>query len=392
MIDRISVEQCTLCGSCYNACPVEAISFKKPYLDFLYPTIDNSRCVGCDRCERSCPILAEKCEPESGYPIAFAAKSRDEEVRRKSSSGGVFYELASRVLADGGYVCGAVFDECFHVKHIVSNTQEDLYRMMGSKYAQSDMGMCFRQIKTLLDAGKRVLFTGCPCQVAGLRTYVGKKYLNLILVELICHGIPSDQMLQVYIGVQEKKYGAKLKEMEFRNKAKGWHNSSVRMRFENGREYQESMTMDTFMQGYFQYITVKESCYSCNFRNFSSGADITIGDFWGAETVLPETDDNIGLSAVIATTEKGKYLLKKTSAELFSSHIETVIRYNQNLLVSSKQNPIRSEFYTYAKEYNVEKAIQRFLKEKTLHKIMRQSKQLLRYLWYFLRGKGRPLY
>lgn len=143
MIDRISVEQCTLCGSCYNACPVDAISFKTPYLDFLYPAIDNSGCVGCDRCEKSCPILADKKEPESGYPIAFAARSRDEEARRKSSSGGVFYELASKILSEGGYVCGAVFDEHFHVKHIVSNTQKDLYRMMGSKYAQSDMGMCF---------------------------------------------------------------------------------------------------------------------------------------------------------------------------------------------------------------------------------------------------------
>ncbi len=392
MIDRISVEQCTLCGSCYNACPVEAISFKKPYLDFLYPTIDNSRCVGCDRCERSCPILAEKCEPESGYPIAFAAKSRDEEVRRKSSSGGVFYELASRVLADGGYVCGAVFDECFHVKHIVSNTQEDLYRMMGSKYAQSDMGMCFRQIKTLLDAGKRVLFTGCPCQVAGLRTYVGKKYLNLILVELICHGIPSDQMLQVYIGMQEKKYGAKLKEMEFRNKDKGWHNSSVRMRFENGREYQESMTMDTFMQGYFQYITVKESCYSCNFRNFSSGADITIGDFWGAEVQHTAEDDNKGLSTVLVNTKKGFVNLDKCALAIVPASIEKIVKYNMSLVQSASKSPLRSEFYAYAEENGYESAIRCFLEEKLINKAIRRGRYALRYAWYVIRGKGRPLY
>ena len=392
MIDRISVEQCTLCGSCYNACPVDAISYKTLYLDFLYPAIDNSRCVGCDRCEKSCPILADKQEPESGYPIAFAARSRDEEARRKSSSGGVFYELASQILSEGGYVCGAVFDEHFHVKHIVSNTQEDLYRMMGSKYAQSDMGMCFRRIKTLLDEGKNVLFTGCPCQVAGLRTYIGKYHPNLLLVELICHGIPSDQMLQTYIGMQEKKYGARLRELEFRNKAKGWHNSSVRMKFANDRIYQESMTMDTFMQGYFQYITVKESCYSCNFRNFSSGADITIGDFWGAEVVLKKIDDNTGLSAVLATTPKGEHFLKKTSVELFPCDMKTVVTYNQNLLKSSLPNPDRHMFYAYEEKFDAEKAIHQFLTEKALHRFRRKMKQFLRALWYFLRGRERPLY
>lgn len=392
MIDRTSVEQCTLCGSCYNACPVDAISFKTPYLDFLYPTIDNSRCVGCDRCEKSCPILADKCKPESSYPIAFAARSRDEEARRKSSSGGVFYELASQILSEGGYVCGAVFDEHFHVKHILSNTREDLYRMMGSKYAQSDMGMCFRQIQTLLDEGKSVLFTGCPCQVAGLRTFIGRNHPNLLLVELICHGIPSDQMLQTYIGMQEKKYGARLKELEFRNKEKGWHNSSVRMKFANDRIYQESMTMDTFMQGYFQYITVKESCYTCNFRHFSSGADITIGDFWGAEVVLKEFDDNTGLSAVLATTTKGEHFLKVTSVELFPCDMKTVITYNQNLLNSTSPNPSRHMFYEYEEKFGTEKAIRQFLAEKALHRLQRKIKQFLRALWYFLRGRERPLY
>lgn len=392
MIDRISVEQCTLCGSCYNACPVEAISFKKPYLDFLYPTIDNSRCVGCDRCERSCPILAEKCEPESGYPIAFAAKSRDEEVRRKSSSGGVFYELASRVLADGGYVCGAVFDECFHVKHIVSNTQEDLYRMMGSKYAQSDMGMCFRQIKTLLDAGKRVLFTGCPCQVAGLRVYIGRSHSNLLLVELICHGIPSDQMLQTYIGMQEKKYGASLKELEFRNKAKGWHNSSVRMNFENGRKYQKVITADAYMKGFLGSTTLKSACYKCPFRSFKSGSDIVLGDFWGAEVQHTAEDDNKGLSTVLVNTKKGFVNLDKCALAIVPASIEKIIKYNMNLVQSASKSPLRNEFYAYAEENGYESAIRCFLEEKLINKAIRRGQFALRYAWHVIRGKGRPLY
>lgn len=392
MIDRISVEQCTLCGSCYNACPVDAISFKTLYLDFLYPAIDNSRCVGCDRCEKSCPILADKQEPESGYPIAFAARSRDEEARRKSSSGGVFYELASKILSEGGYICGAVFDDYFHVKHIVSNTQKDLYRMMGSKYAQSDMGMCFRQIKTLLDEGKNVLFTGCPCQVAGLRTYIGRKHPNLLLVELICHGIPSDQMLQTYIGMQEKKYGSRLKEMEFRNKEKGWHNSSVRMEFENGRVHSEPMTFDTYMQGYFRGVTLKESCVSCQFRGFKSGSDLTIGDLWGAEISIPDMDDNNGLSAVIVNSEKGTLFLNRSKIIRRQFEINKILKYNQSLLTSFDEGAQRVAFYAYTERYDLERAIETFFQETLLQKAKRKFRFFLRYAWYTLQGKGKPLY
>lgn len=392
MIDRISVEQCTLCGSCYNACPVDAISFKTLYLDFLYPAIDNSRCVGCDRCEKSCPILADKQEPESGYPIAFAARSRDEEARRKSSSGGVFYELASEILSEGGYICGAVFDDHFHVKHIVSNTQKDLYRMMGSKYAQSDMGMCFRQIKTLLDEGKNVLFTGCPCQVAGLRTYIGRKHPNLLLVELICHGIPSDHMLQTYIGMQERKYGARLKEMEFRNKEKGWHNSSVRMEFENGRVHSEPMTFDTYMQGYFRGVTLKESCFSCQFRGFKSGSDLTIGDLWGAEISIPDMDDNNGLSAVIVNSEKGTLFLNRSKIIRRQFEIDKILKYNQSLLTSFDEGAQRTAFYAYTEKYDLERAIETFFQETLLQKAKRKFRFFLRYAWYTLQGKGKPLY
>lgn len=392
MIDNISVEQCTLCGSCNNACPVNAISFRRAYLDFQYPTIDMNRCIGCGHCERACPLLADKRKPENSYPIAFAAKNKNEKIRLQSSSGGVFYELASKALSDGGYVCGAVFDEQFHVKHIVSDTQEDLERMMGSKYAQSDMGFCYREIKKKLDDGEKVLFTGCPCQVAGLRTYLGKDYLNLLLVELICHGIPSDSMLQTYIGMQEKKYGAKLKRLEFRNKANGWHSSSVRMQFENKCIYAAPIGADAYMKGFLGNVFLKPACYSCNFRNFSSGADITIGDFWGAEIELPKEDDNKGISAVIANTEKGFAGLKSSELLLIPTEKEKIIKYNKNLVQSEMQNSQRSEFYSYAEINGYEAAIRSFLEEKLIQKLKRNMQYRLRCAAHMLRGEGKPLY
>lgn len=391
MIDKVSVQECAICGACINACPVDAISLDKVHLDFRYPQINEDICIHCNRCEKACPILGNKGKPGEGYPVAFAAKSENDPMRMRSSSGGVFYELADQMLRDGGYVCGAVFDDKFHVKHILSNTKKDILRMMGSKYAQSDVGYCYREIKEKLNAGEKVLFSGCPCQVAGLRTFLGKEYPNLLLVELICHGIPSDHMLQTYIHMQEKKYGAKLKRMEFRNKAKGWHNSSVRMEFENHRIYSIPYTADAYTIGFLRNITLKSSCYDCHFRNFTAGSDITLGDFWGAEVELPE-DDNNGISAILVNSGKGMDIIDRCNLALTPANVETVIKYNKNLLCSAALSPQRSLFYASADTNGLEKAIRRYLEESTIQKLKRQSRYALRCILHAIRGKGKPLY
>lgn len=392
MIDKVSVQECAICGACINICPVNAISLDKDYLDFRYPQINEDICIHCNQCEKACPILGNKGKPDEGYPIAFASKSVDDSIRLRSSSGGVFYELADRMLRDGGYVCGAVFDDEFHVKHILSNAKEDILRMMGSKYAQSDVGYCYREVKDVLEKGCKVLFSGCPCQVAGLRTFLGREYPNLLLVELICHGIPSDSMLQTYIGMQEKKYGAKLKKLEFRNKAKGWHNSFVRMEFCNNCIYTESIGTDAYMNGFLGNVILKQACYNCDFRNSTAGSDIIVGDFWGAETELTEEDDNKGLSAVIVNTEKGLAALKSCAIVLIPTTEERIVKHNMNLIQSSNKSPQRNEFYGYAEVNGYEAAIQRFLKEKFTQNLKRHMKYRLRCVAHMLRGEGKPLY
>ena len=390
-MDKVSVQECAICGACINACPVDAISLDKVHLDFRYPQIKEDICIHCNQCEKACPILGNKGKPDEGYPVAFAAKSENDPMRMRSSSGGIFYELADRMLRDGGYVCGAVFDDKFHVKHILSNAKEDILRMMGSKYAQSDVGRCYREIKDVLEKGCKVLFSGCPCQVAGLRTFLGKEYPNLLLVELICHGIPSDHMLQTYIHMQEKKYGAKLKRMEFRNKANGWHNSAVRMEFGNHRIYSIPYTADAYSIGFLRNITLKSSCYDCHFRNFTAGSDIILGDFWGAEVELPE-DDNKGISAILVNSGKGMDIIDRCNLALTPANVETVIKYNKNLLCSAAPSPQRSSFYASADTNGLEKTIRRYLEESTIQKLKRQGRYVLRCIWYAIRGKGKPLY
>ena len=391
MIDKVSVQECAICGACINACPVDAISLDKVHLDFRYPQINEDICIHCSQCEKACPILGNKGKPGEGYPVAFAAKSENDPMRMRSSSGGVFYELADQMLRDGGYVCGAVFDDKFHVKHILSYAKEDILRMMGSKYAQSDVGYCYREVKDVLEKGCKVLFSGCPCQVAGLRTFLGKEYPNLVLVELICHGIPSDHMLQTYIGMQERKYGARLTRMEFRNKKKGWHNSSVRMEFGHHRTYSKPEAADAYMNGFLGSVTLKPTCYQCHFRNFTAGSDIILGDFWGAEVELP-VDDNKGISAILVNSGKGMDVLDRCNLTLTPANVETVIKYNRNLLCSAAPSPQRSSFYASADTNGLEEAIRRYLEESTIQKLKRQSRYALRCIWHIIRGKEKPLY
>ena len=392
MIDKVSAEQCSLCGGCRNACPADAISFENQHLDFVYPHIDPARCIGCNRCERVCPVLRPQRKPQDGFPLAFVAYNRDDSIRRASTSGGVFYALAVHILKQGGCVCGAVFDEQFRVRHILSDRVEDVRRMMGSKYAQSDMGLCYREIRTQLMSGRTVLFSGCPCQVAGLHAFLGKEYPGLVSVELICHGIPSAEMLRTYIEMREEQYGAALRRMEFRNKDEGWHRSAVRMEFENGKVYRELITDDAYMNGFLNNYMLKPSCYHCHFRNFSAGCDLALGDFWGAETMSGWHDDNRGTSAVLVNTEKGRELLNRLPLELQDCSLDEVVKYNRNLVSSASPHPDREAFYACAGTNGYRAAIESFLEHPKRYKRRKRLRYRLRCLWYALRGKERPFY
>ena len=393
MIDQVPAQKCCICGACANICPKQAIAFTKPIGGFSYPQIRADVCVGCNLCEKVCPVLnpygfpSEKREPE-----AFAARSADLDTRRDSTSGAIFFEAGRVVLSRGGYVCGAVFDDNFRVKHVITGSEGELRRMRGSKYAQSDIGDTYVQIKRILDCGKEVLFCGCPCQVSALRRVLGKTYPNLLLLDFVCHGIPSQRMLDDYISELEQRKRAKAVDLRFRDKIRGWYNSSVVMTFDNGKTYSNPITVDPYMRSFLSGTTMKESCYACQFKGFSSGSDLTLGDFWGAEAVLKDWDDNTGISAVMANSEKGLALLERIPVEKQAVDLNCVIRYNKNILYSTEKNPIRDQFREYAAIHGNGKALMHFFAESGWEKQKRVTRYFLRCLAYKVSGRGKPLY
>lgn len=391
MIDKLSPNECALCGSCADACPTGAISFQKAYLDFRYPSVDSAKCISCGLCERVCPVLTTG-EASAVPQKAYAAKNPDREIRRGSSSGGVFWALAKTMLSQGGYVCGAVFDEEFRVHHLVSNREEDVRRMMGSKYAQSDLTGVYKRVKELLRKGETVLFTGCPCQVAGLHRFLGREYEKLITVDIVCHGTPSNTMLRAYLDHREKQYQSKIEILSFRDKKYGWHRSAVRMKFSNGAEYCMPYVVDPYTKGFLQGIYLKESCYDCRFKNFRCGSDLTMGDFWGAEIVRTDLDDNVGLSAVIAHTAKADALLQQCGLDLWEENLDTIIKYNPNLIRPTRRNPNREAFYDYAQANGYVAAIEKLFAERPLKAVYRKGRYALRCIWYWVRGRKKPLY
>ena len=299
---------CTGCTACAAICPKGCITMKADSDGFCYPVVDEAACVDCGLCERSCPVLAERRHDQ--IPKAYAARSRDTQMRLASSSGGVFTELARHVLAQGGAVCGAVYDEGFRVVHAFAENEEELARMRGAKYAQSDLEGVFPEIKTRLDRGQQVLFSGTPCQVAGLLTFLGRPYENLFSVDFVCHGVPSPMVWAEYV----RQLG-EVTSINLRAKDTGWSRyrychrvvdskGAVRL-IPNG----ESLYMKLFVGDYIN----RASCSQCVFKGYARGSDLTIGDFWGIWDIAPEMDDDRGTSVVLVQSERGRMLWKSAS-------------------------------------------------------------------------------
>lgn len=299
-------ELCCGCGACANACENGAVQMVQNEMGFLYPRINSEKCIRCGACSAVCPGLSlpERPNLEDKVLGSFAV---DLAMRKKSSSGGIFTLLAEKAFTEGGYVFGAAFDENFLVKHIAVKDKEGLERIRCSKYAQSDPGTSYRECKDALSAGEKVLFSGTPCQIAGLYKFLGGDHSGLVTVDILCHGAPSPSFWRYYLELLEEKYASKAVKVTFKSKSTGWHCASVEVSFKNGKRYHKIKDRDPFMRAFLKNYILRDSCFDCRYAGSERCGDITLGDFWGYKAERNQYKDNdTGISFVKLNTEKGE--------------------------------------------------------------------------------------
>lgn len=298
-------QDCCGCSACAQVCPQNCISMTADAEGFLYPQIDEQRCIRCRKCEASCPILTRQASQPS-VPNAYAAYANDGDLRGVSSSGGVFSLLARWVLRQNGVVFGAAFAEDHSVHHIMIDSEAGLPLLQGSKYVQSRIENTFAEAKAQLEQGKTVLFSGVACQIAGLRAFLKKDWDNLYTIDVLCHGVPSPKVWELYLTKQKQLYGSEIRRISFRNKAEGWKQFSMELEFRNGETYRKTLHTDPYMQYFLSDICLRPSCYSCPFKELPHPSDLTLGDAWGIEGWMPEMDDDRGTSLVFVNTPAGQ--------------------------------------------------------------------------------------
>ena len=360
---------CTGCGACVQICPKSAIHWIKKEFDFLYPEVDENLCVKCGLCEKVCPIDKNLVNPT--IQKAYAAVNTDADVLQNSTSGGAFIAIAETVLNKGGIVYGCIMDEDFKVCHTRCTKKDDLQKCMGSKYVQSDINITYRLAEHDLKSGLSVLFSGTPCQIAGLYGYLQKRYENLITIDIVCHGVGSQGYFDKYLQFEKQRRNGSLKEIRFRSKRYvGWSCGGVVVVAPRGnemtRKYKPYFNYDNYYYSYFLSGDIyRQSCYSCKYANLIRQGDFTLGDFWGVESLDLGIETSKGCSLLIANSKKAIDFLSLVTDKLqcIEVDINDAARKNGQLRAPSKKSKIRSQLLEEYKKYSANE-IQRLYKRR----------------------------
>lgn len=342
-------DTCTGCAACAAVCRFGAISMDRDAEGFLRPKIDSKKCRVCGRCSLACPVL-HPVSPARKPRHVFAAMANDDAVRLASSSGGMFSLLSRNVLSHGGVIFGASWGKPHRAVSLTlqkASTETELSHLRGSKYVQSDSGNAFSDAAKELAEGSRVLFSGTPCQIAGLKGFLGRDYDNLLAVEVICHGCASPAVFESYVTRLEKDHGGRCTELLFRAKTAGWTTDCVEGRFSNGKTYFPGRGSDRYFQGFVNDLFNRPSCAHCPFRDLKSGADISLGDFWHVSQHLSGMNDGKGTSLVLCNTEKGELAFREIGnlAKIRETSYALAVRVNPALRRSPRPHRNRERFF-----------------------------------------------
>ena len=326
----IKREVCCGCGACAAICPKDAIRMARNQKGFYYPVVDYKECVDCGLCDKVCPDQTLRWRSIEDTIQSFAVVNCNDEIRNNSSSGGVFYELAKAVIEEGGVAFGVAWVERDQASHIAVNSVDKLDQIMKSKYVQSNVGKIFRNVKEALIAGKKTLFSGSPCQIAGLKNFLDREYSNLITVDYICHGVPSPKALEKYTEFVERRENSYVESYDFRTKINGWHELSLETNLTNQHTILEKASDNPYYRAFLSNLSLNTVCGSCQFNCLPRTSDITLGDFWGINMPNQWFKDDKGVSCVILNTEKGKGLFELVSSNFvyMQSSIEMIQQGN----------------------------------------------------------------
>ena len=335
---------------------------------FLYPSIDSDKCVECGLCEKVCPII-HTVEIEN-EPIAVGCYNKDEKIRMKSSSGGIFTLISELVIQSGGVVFGAEFDENFNVRHNYVDNMQDLHKFRGSKYVQSTIGNSYYDVKQFLEQGRKVLFSGTPCQIAGLKRYLQKDYDNLICQDIVCHGVPS-----TYVWEHYKKFianGRRISSVKFREKSTGWKTYSLQIDFDDGSSYKDIGNENSYIKGFVKDFYLRPSCYECKYKTLHRESDITLADFWGIEANEPELDDNRGTSLIFINSENGRSMLEDIKKNIIFKivDIDKAVAFNPSAFEGSLYNKKRASFYKKYEKIEFDLLINKLIRESFKNKLI----------------------
>lgn len=346
MINITNKEQCCGCASCVQKCPKHCITLHEDNEGFLYPQIDKDICVECGLCEKVCPVLMpyQPCKPLK----VLAAINKDEKIRMESSSGGIFTILAETIINERGVVFGARFDEDWQVTLDYTDTIEGLAAFRGSKYVQAQIGDTYKQCEQFLKAGRKVLYTGSPCQIAGLKHYLRKEYDNLTTCDFSCHGVPSPKVWRMYLKeVVSGAYKA-ISDIEFRNKDNGWKSFNFKLSYDAESKkttLSSCHRQNLYMRAFLNNMILRPSCHVCSAKEGRSKSDITIADFWRIQTHHPDMDDDKGTGLVLIHSYKGLNLIDFSRIKYVDSSYEIALLTNRGLNPSAKPHKNRNKFF-----------------------------------------------
>ncbi len=346
MVRITNKKDCCGCAACVQICPKQCITMVSDEEGFLYPKVDETICIQCGVCEQICPMLnpAQSQKPKSIY----AGINPDENTRRISSSGGVFFLLACKTIQEGGAVFGACFDRQWVVRHDCTETVEDLEKFLGSKYVQSETGDCYAKAEHYLKIGREVLFSGTACQIAGLLSFLKKPFDNLITVDVLCHGVPSPLIWRDYLEYECNQHQVNISDLtdvSFRDKQVGWRRFGMSIKSGENLLVSEPLDRNVYLKGFLRDLYLRPSCYQCQFRCGKCHSDITIADYWGIWKHHPQWDDDKGTSLVLINSEKGLNVFRSLDLKKVETSYEEALSGNSPLEHSVKETQYRQLFW-----------------------------------------------